>query len=77
MKKRILSFALTLAMVLSMATVAFATDWETPIDVVNVANVGDNTYATLEDAFANANGAEVSLSGDLKVADLVLPEKAF
>ena len=54
MKKRILSFALALAMVLSMATVAFATDWETPIDVVNVANVGDNTYATLEDAFADA-----------------------
>ena len=77
MKKRIISFALTLAMLLSMATVAFATEWETPIDVVQVAVVGDNAYATLEDAFADQieAGAEyVSLSGDLTVGDLVLPE---
>ena len=76
MKKRILVLALTLAMLLSMTTVAFANEWETPIDVVNVASVGGNTYATLEDAFAAANGAEVSLSGDLTVADLILPENA-
>ena len=77
MKKRILSFALALVMLLSMSTVAFAAnEWESDIDVVSVANVGDNTYATLEDAFAAANGAAVALSGDLKVSDLVLPAKA-
>ena len=76
MKKRILSFVLALVMLLSMTTVAFANEWESDIDVVSVANVGDNTYATLEDAFAAANGEAVALSGDLKVADLVLPAKA-
>lgn len=76
MKKRIVSLALALAMLLSMTTVAFATDWETPIDVVRVAAVGDDYYATLEDAFAGQTeaGAEyVSLTADLTVKDLVLP----
>lgn len=78
MKKRILSFALVLAMLLSMTTVALAAnnEWESDIDVVSIANVGDDSYATLEDAFAAANGESVSLSGDLTVADLVLPAKA-
>ncbi len=82
MKKRIVSFALTLAMLLSMTTVAFAAenkDWESEIDVVRVAMVGDDSYATLEDAFADQieAGAEyVSLSGDLTVDDLELPENA-
>ena len=77
MKKRIFSFALILVMLLSMTTVAFAAnEWESDIDVVSVANVGDNSYATLEDAFNAANGAAVALSGDLKVSQLVLPEKA-
>ncbi len=64
MKKRILSFALTLAMLLSMTTVAFAANWETPIDVVKVAEVGDEGFATLEDAFAAAAGEQVSLTAD-------------
>ena len=77
MKKRILSFTLALVMLLSMGTVAFANEWESDIDVVSVANVGDNTYATLEDAFNAANGEAVALSGDLKVADLVIPANAI
>ena len=77
MKKRILSFTLALVMLLSMTTVAFAAnEWESDIDVVKVAEIGDQSYATLEDAFNAANGEAVALSGDLKVADLVLPEKA-
>ena len=76
MKKRILSFALTLAMLLTMSTAVFAADWETPIDVVQVAMVGDEYYASLDAAFAAANGAEVSLSADLTVADLVVPAGA-
>lgn len=79
MKKRMIGFALTLAMLLSMTTVAFATeskDWESEIDVVRVAVVGDDYYATLEDAFAAANGAAVSLSGDLTVKDVVIPAGA-
>ena len=79
MKKRVFSLALALVMLLSMTTVAFANEWESDIDVVKVAEIGDQSYATLGDAFADqvANGAEyVSLSGDLKVSDLVLPEKA-
>lgn len=80
MKKRIFSLALALAMLLSMTTVVFAAnEWESDIDVVKVAEIGDKNYATLGDAFADQieDGAEyVSLSGDLKVADLVLPAKA-
>jgi len=74
MKKRILSFALTLAMLLTMSTAVFAADWETPIDVVQVAMVGDEYYASLDAAFAAANGAEVSLSADLTVDELIVPE---
>lgn len=82
MRKRMISLVLVLAMLLSMSTVVFAAeskDWESDIDVVNVANVGDDTYATLEDAFAGQieAGAEyVSLSSDLTVGDLVLPANA-
>lgn len=75
MKKRILSFALTLAMLLSMTTVAFAANWETPIDVVQVASVGDDVYASLDEAFAAAGEEQVSLTGDLTVGNLVLPAK--
>ena len=73
MKKRILSFALTLAMLLTMSTAVFAADWETPIDVVQVAMVGDEYYASLDAAFAAANGEEVSLSADVTVDELVVP----
>ena len=73
MKKRILSLALTLAMILSMTTVAFATNWETPIDVVQVASVGDDVYASLDEAFAAAAGEQVSLTADLAVEELVVP----
>lgn len=73
MKKRILSFALILAMLLTMSTAVFAADWETPIDVVQVAMVGDEYYASLDAAFAAANGAEVSLSADVTVDELVVP----
>lgn len=81
MKKRILTFALVLVMLLSMNTVAFAAkdEWETEIDVVKVAEIGDKSYATLDAAFAAQikDGAEyVSLSGDLTVANLVLPAGA-
>lgn len=78
MKKRITILALVLAMVLSMTTVAFATDnsFETPIDVVNQVTVNDKYFASLDDAFAYQLevGAEyVSLNADLTVGDLVVP----
>ena len=68
-------------MLLSMTTVAFAAnnEWESDIDVVKVAVIGDKNYATLGDAFADQveTGAEyVSLSGDLTVAELALPPAA-
>ena len=74
MKKRILSFALTLAMLLSMTTAVFATDWETPIDVVRVASVGDDYYASLDEAFAAAGTEQVALAADLTAKDVVVPE---
>ncbi len=76
MKKRILSFALTLAMLLSMTTVAFAANWETPIDVVQVASVGDDVYASLDEAFAAAAGEQVALVADLTAGDVVVPAGA-
>ena len=76
MKKHILSFALTLAMLLSMTTAVFATDWETPIDVVRVASVGDEYYASLDEAFAAAGEKQVSLTADLTVKELVVPAGA-
>lgn len=82
MKKRLISFALILAMVLSMTTVTFAAeskDWESDIDVVQLVMVGDDAYASLDDAFDAQieTGAKcVSLSDDMTVEDLLLPEGA-
>lgn len=77
MKKRIFSMVLALAMLMSMSTMAFAAeDWETEIDVLQVATVGGQNYASLEDAFEAqiATGADcVSLSNDLSVKELVVP----
>lgn len=60
-------------MLLSMTTVAFATNWETPIDFVQVASVGNDVYASLDEAFDAAAGKQVSLTGDLTVGALVMP----
>lgn len=81
MKKRVTTLALVLAMVLSMTTVAFATDnsFETPIDVVNQVTVNDKYFASLDQAFAYQVevGAEcVALNADLTVGDLEVPAGA-
>lgn len=79
MKKRIVLLALAFAMLLSMNTVAFAANsnaWESDMDLVNVASVGENNFATLDEAFDYQieNGEEsVILNGDLTVAELEIP----
>ena len=82
MKKRIVLMALAFAMLLSMNTVAFAAnsnEWESDMDIVNVASVGENNFATLDEAFeyqVKNNEEKVELSSDLSVAELNVPTGA-
>lgn len=67
MKKRMISFALVLAMILSMTTVVFASetkDWESEIDTLGVAVVNGTYYHTVQAAVDAANGATVKLLED-------------
>lgn len=66
MKKRMISVALVLAMALSMTMTVSAADWESEIDTLGVAVVGNKYYQTVQEAVNNANGEYVKLIADPK-----------
>lgn len=66
MKKRMISVVLVLAMALSMTMAVSAADWESTIDPVGVAVVGNTYYQTVQQAVDNANGELVKLIADPK-----------
>lgn len=76
--KRVLSIVLAVAMIVGLFPIAaFADEGTTAVDSTvvenantNVAQVGDQTYQTLADAFSNASaGQTIQLIGDVKLPD--------
>ena len=69
MKRKLLAMLIALAMSISLLPVTALADGE------DVAQVGDTTYATLADAFANADGKTVKLLTDVYLDNVIeIPE---